>query len=175
MKKLLILGAGQYGIVAKEIAESTQEYDAIDYLDDCSKIAIGKIADYEKFTDTYDSAVVAIGNAEMRLKYIEKLSKAGFNVPSLIHAKACVSPSAVIGIGSFIEPLAVVHTDVTVGIGCIISAGTILNHNSRIGDGCHLNCGTIVKARAAVDRMFKSDYGQIVSDWIVTSQKVSGG
>lgn len=34
MSKLLILGAGQYGAVAKEIAESIGIYDAISFLDD---------------------------------------------------------------------------------------------------------------------------------------------
>jgi hypothetical protein len=31
---LLILGAGQYGMVAKEIAEATGDYTAIAFLDD---------------------------------------------------------------------------------------------------------------------------------------------
>ena len=41
-KNLLILGAGQYGQVAKEIAEETGYFDKIAFLDDNSEQAIGK-------------------------------------------------------------------------------------------------------------------------------------
>lgn len=162
MKRLLILGAGQYGMVAKEIAEAMGRFEQISFLDDNSSAAIGKLSDFNKCTNNFDSAVVAIGDAEKRLKLIEQLVDVGFDVPVLIHPRAYVAASAEIGRGSFIEPMVVVHTDVNVGVGCIISAGAIINHNAEVGDGCHLNCGTIVGARANVPFYTKSDYGQII-------------
>ena len=150
MKNLLILGAGQYGMVAKEIAESMKCFEKIDFVDDASDIAIGKIEDIEKLIHEYDSAVVAIGNSELRLNLIKRLCDIGYEVPSLIHEKAYVSPSAKIGIGCFIEPMAVVHTAVDVETGCILSAGVILNHNSVVHEGCHINCGSVVMARAEI-------------------------
>ena len=162
MRKLLILGAGQYGMVAKEIAEAIGQFEHISYLDDNSSAAIGRLSDFDRYTIDFDSAVVAIGNAETRLKLIEQLVAAGYDVPVLIHPRAYVAPSAEIGRGSFIEPMAVIHTDVTIGMGCIISAGTIINHNAVVGEGCHLNCGTIIGARANVPSCTKIDYRQIV-------------
>lgn len=159
MKNLLILGAGQYGMVAKEIAESTKKYDTISFLDDNNPIAFGKLNEYEKFCSVYQDAVVAIGNSKLRLELLDKLKKSGFEIPVLIHKSAYVSPSAVIGEGSFIEPMSVIHTDVHVGVGCIISAGTIVNHNSQIGIGCHLNCGTIVASGTEVQSHTKTQYG----------------
>ena len=61
-------------------------------------------------------------------------------MPTLIHEKAYVSPSAKIGIGCFIEPMVVVHTAVSVETGCVLSPGVILNHNSVVHEGCHINC-----------------------------------
>ena len=156
------MGAGQYGQVAKEIAEATGLYDRIAFLDDNSSAAIGRLSDFDKYTNDYDSAVVAIGDAEKRLKLIEQLIGAGYDVPVLIHPRAYVAPSAEIGRGSFIEPMAVLHTDVSIGVGCIISAGTIINHNAVVADGCHLNCGSIVGARAYIPSCTKTDYGQII-------------
>ena len=149
-------------MVAKEIAEAMGQFDHISFLDDNSSAAIGKLSDFNKCTNDFDSAVVAIGDAEKRLKLIEQLIGVCFDVPVLIHPRAYVAPSAVIGRGSFVEPIAVVHTDVLVGKGCIISAGTIINHNAVIGDGCHLNCGTIVGARVNVTSYTKTDCGQII-------------
>ena len=162
MCKLLVLGAGQYGMVAKEIAESMGIYDDIEFLDDNNPIAVGHLADFKNYTSKYEHAVVAIGNSELRLKLIEELEAAGYTVPVLIHPTAYVSPSASVLEGSFIEPKAVIHTDVRIGEGCIISAGTIINHNATVGNGCHLNCGTLVKARAVIKGMFKSEYGDIL-------------
>ncbi|WP_295086876.1 PglB [Ruminococcus sp.] len=161
MSNLLILGAGQYGKVAKEIADSMKEFEQIDFLDDNNTIAVGKLGDLSKLQKRYDSAVVAIGNSEFRLKLIEELKLHGYNIPCLIHERAYVSPSAKIGGGSFIEPMAVVHTDVIIGTGCIISAGVILNHNCKVEEGCHLNCGSIVKARAVIKSRTKTDYNEI--------------
>ena len=158
-QKLLILGAGQYGMVAKEIAEATGDYTAIAFLDDNNPIAIGKLQDYEKYASEYDAAIIAIGNAVLRLDLLEKLEQCGYQIPVLIHPTAYVSPSAEIAAGSFIEPMTVIHTEVVIGKGCIISAGTIVNHNSKIGSGCHLNCGTIVASNSKVQDQTKTQYG----------------
>ena len=159
MKKLLIIGAGQYGAVAKEIAESLHQFEEISFLDDNHPKAIGHFNDYPKFIHEFDCAFVAIGNNELRLRLIDKLTECGYEVPALIHEKAYVSPSAKIGKGTIIEPMVVLHTEAEIGIGCIISAGTICNHNCRIGNGCHLNCGTIVASSVVVQSQTKTQYG----------------
>ncbi len=161
MSNLLILGAGQYGLVAKEIAVSMKSFDRINFLDDNSEIAIGKIGDIAKFRDEYDMAVVAIGNSSLRLKLIDELCRIGYKVPYLVHERAYVSPSAKIGMGSFIEPMSVVHASVVVEKGCIISAGVVLNHNSTIHEGCHINCGSVVKARAVIEPNTRTSYNEI--------------
>lgn len=163
-KHLLILGAGQYGMVAREIAEAMQCFDTISFLDDNNPIAIGKLNDYEQFICEYSCATVAIGNAEIRLFYLEKLEQCGYEITTLIHPRAYVSPSAFIRKGVIVEPMAVINTESVIGDGCIISAGTIINHNAQIGDGCHLNCGSIVRARATVEVQTYVDCGQIIGE-----------
>ena len=74
-ENLLIIGAGQYGQVAREIAESMNCFDKISFLDDNNPKAVGKMADYEKFVMDYEYAIVAIGNSALRLEFTEKLRK----------------------------------------------------------------------------------------------------
>ncbi len=143
-KNLLILGAGQYGQIAKEVAESMCCFEKIAFLDDNSEQAIGMIEEYEKFVTEYSYAFVAIGNADLRLKYIEKLEEARFRIAILISRKASVSPSAQLLKGTIVEPMAVVNANSKVAIGCLICAGAIVNHNSFVGDGCQLDCGSVV-------------------------------
>jgi len=160
--KLLIIGAGQYGMVAREAAESMGCFEKIDFLDDNNPAAIGKTDDYKKLINEYKYAVVAMGNSELRLELLKKLEDAGFEIPVLIHSRAYVSPSAKIGVGTIIEPMAVVHTEVQIGKGCLISAGAILNHNSVIGDGTHINCGSVVNARTVVDKCTRTECGVVL-------------
>lgn len=163
MNNLLIIGAGHYGMIVKEIAE-TLGYDKIDFLDDNSEKAVGRINEMAQFTNEYRNAVVAIGNAGIRLKLIAELEKAGCDIPILVHEKAYISKSAVIGKGSIIEPMAVVHTEARIGTGCLISAGAVINHNSIIDDGCHIDCGTVVGARAVVRSKTNTKYGEIITE-----------
>lgn len=162
MKNLLILGAGQYGMVTKEVAESMNCFEKIAFLDDKNPAAIGKTADYKNFISEYECAAVAIGNPEIRMTLLTQLEDAGFEIPVLIHSKAYVSSSAKIGVGTIIEPMAVVHTEVQIGKGCLISAGAILNHNSVIEKGSHINCGSIVTARTVVEKNTRTECGVVL-------------
>jgi len=159
--KLLILGAGQYGAVAKEIAEAMNCYEKIDFLDDNNVIAVGKISDYQLLRSLYDSAVVAIGNSKLRINYIEKLKKAGYEIPNLIHPKSYVSPSVKIGVGCIIEPFAGINANVEIGIGCLFSMGCLVNHNALVENGCHIDCGAIVSARELVPEGTKVISGMV--------------
>ena len=76
MNNLLIIGAGQYGAMIKESARALNIYDKIDFLDDNSNEALGKIAEYEKFVQTYKCAIVAIGDSDIRLDVTQKLKAA---------------------------------------------------------------------------------------------------
>lgn len=167
-KNLLILGAGQYGQVAKEIAESMGCFERISFLDDRFEGDInersgivGKLGEYKKFLMDYTHAFVAIGSSKMRLHYIGKLSKAGFRIATLVSLKAYVSPSAKLKNGVIVEPMAVVNANSTVEIGVFVCAGAIINHNCFIGEGCTMQCGSIVPANSKVPENIMLEYNVV--------------
>ena len=158
---LLILGAGEYGKLVYELAQ--EKYDKIDFLDDNSPIAIGKLSDYEKYKDSYQNAIVAIGNSEVRLTWLSILSSIGYHIPSIISSKAYVSPSTVIEEGTIIEPMVAIHTGAKIEKGSIISAGAVINHNSIVKLGCHIDCNAVVGADAVVPESTHLAYGQVIT------------
>ena len=158
---LLIIGAGQYGCVVKETAQAVGCYNEIEFIDDNSKYALGKIEEIEKFLDNYANAFVAIGNSKIRLELIERLVTIGYRIITLIHPKVYVSSSATIEKGCIIEPNAVVHSNVSIGIGCLISANAVVNHNAVVEDGCHIDCNATVTARSIVKAGTKVECGQV--------------
>lgn len=68
---LLIIGAGGHGKVVKEAAEALGTYNRIDFLDDNSELAIGRVDEYEKYVHDYEYAFVAIGTAEVRYELVQ--------------------------------------------------------------------------------------------------------
>ena len=160
MAKLLILGAGEYGKLVKELASDM--YSQIDFLDDKSELAIGKFSDYRDFVNDYDNAIVAIGNSVVRMVWITKLIEAGYKVPTIISDRAYVSPSASIDIGCVIEPMTIINNDAKIERGCLISSGAVINHNAVVEEGCHIDCLSIVGAAAVVPAGTHLDYGQIL-------------
>lgn len=161
-KNLLILGAGQYGMVVREVAEDMGCFEKIDFLDDNNEVAIGKLADYEKFCFKYRYAIVAIGDTEVRLAWIQRLEEACYTVAIIVSPKAYISPTAQLMKGTIVEPMAVVHANAVVAIGCIISAGTVVNHDAFVGDACHCDCNSVVMAGTLVLAGTKVQCGEVI-------------
>ena len=150
MENLVILGAGQYGHVARETAEAMGCFGEICFLDDHSETAIGKLEDYRLLRSKYGSAFVAMGTPGLRMHWLKTLEDAGYQLPVLIHPKAYVSPSAQLGKGSIAEPMAVVNAGAEVGMGALLCAGCVVNHNAYVLPGCQIDCNAVVAAGAVV-------------------------
>lgn len=160
LPNLLIVGAGQYGLVVREIAESMNCFDRIEFIDDNSPIAIGRISELSNFRDKFESAFVAIGNAKFRIECIEKLESFGFQVATLIHPQAFVSKQATLGIGTIVEPLAIVQANCKIGKGVLICSGAVIKHNSVVDDGAYIDCNSTV-AGSIVPKFTRTPYNEV--------------
>ena len=152
--KLLIIGAGQYGLVAREIALAMGCFSEISFLDDSypsqNPAVIGTSRDLEKFAAQYRFGFVAIGNPEVRRRLVESLVSCGVTPATLIHPTAYVSPSAKLEPGCCVEPLAVVQTDAALGIATFVASGAVVRHNATVGEYCHVDCNAVVNSTANV-------------------------
>jgi len=167
-KNLLIVGAGVYGLVAKEIAEDMGCFENIAFVDDNAETTpngikvVGKVEDLRRLSSDYDNIVVAIGNPRIRLGLIKKFEKEEiFQIVSLISPKAYVAPSAEIEKGCIVEPMAVIHTNCEIKTGCIISAGAVVNHVSTCCEGVHVDCNATVEGYCFVPAEVKIHSGEV--------------
>lgn len=160
MERLLILGAGQYGTVAKETAEAMGIFDEINFLDDSSENAVGKIEDIEKLD--YSAAFVAIGNPDVR----ERLSVliGDRKLATLIHPKALVMPSAVIGAGSIVEAGAIVCSNVTIGRATIVMSNAVVGHDAKVGNYCQLKYSSSIGERTKIPDKTKVECNVVWSE-----------
>ena len=166
MKKLLILGAGGYGKTVADLAAQLNAYSRICFLDDgrTGENILGTCGDYWKHADEETDVYPAFGNNEMRMQWLNRLLEAGIAVPTLVHPRAYVSPTARLEAGCMVLPMAVVNTGVTVERGCIINIGALIDHDSVIGEGTHLAPGAIVKAENRIPAGIKIESGNVIEN-----------
>ena len=156
--KLLIVGAGRFGRFVKEISQT--RYEQIDFLDDDSELAIGKISESKKFVGKYDKAIVAIGDNDLRIKLLDRLKEEGFEIAKIISDKAYISPAASIGEGCVIEPMVVVKQGAQIDRGVLINAGAVVNFYAHVCEGCSLDCNSVVGFDVVVPEKMILEYGQ---------------
>ena len=171
---LLILGAGSQGSVVKEIADAMGVFHNIAYLDDDpkNKLAIDRCGSYEKYINRFPIAIPSFGNCELRAQWADKLEKAGFILPLLIHPMATVSPSATLAEAVVIEAKAIIAAGVHVGRNCIISAGAVLEKSSTvepnvlIGSACTIMKGSVIPefSRMPAGRVFEQNSRALRAD-----------
>lgn len=165
-KNLLILGYGGFGKVVAETASMTGKWSKISFLDDQKQetCVLGKCEVYEKYTDQYTDAYPAFGNNALRLKWIEKLKEAGYQVPVMVHPQAYISPSASIEAGVIIFPYAVVQSYVIIKSGGIINIGALVDHDNVLEPGVHAAPGAIIKANNHIPREMKIEAGVCIQN-----------
>ena len=143
---LLVLGAGGHGRVVAELAEATGRFREVAFLDDRYPglstsggwSVVGTFGQAPELRGRFQAAVVAIGDAQGRLSWLEKLERAGFKRPALIHPRAWVSPSAVLGAGVVVMAQAAVQTGAKLGEGCIVNTGATVDHDCELSAGVHI-------------------------------------
>lgn len=186
INKLLIVGAGGHGRSVAEaiLLNSATKFVIAGFVDDSWPTndqvwdfpILGDTLNFDQYLVQAKNAIVAIGNNKLREKLQSRLVNAGFNVVTIIHPQAIVSPRAKIGIGSTIMAGAIVGTESQLGEGVIVNSGAVVDHHCEIANYGHLGVGT---AMAGGSRLGKGawlhagnalGYGGVIEDWMIVKQ-----
>ena len=158
MSCLLVIGAGGHGKVAAETAIACGQWTEIAFLDGrfprLSHVlgwsVVGSDVEPEGFLSSYPHVFVAIGENRSRIGRLETLMRMGYQIPTVIHPAACVSPSAKLGTGTIVVAGAIVYAGATLGQGCIVNTGSTVDHDCVLGDGVHISPGAHVGGGVAI-------------------------
>lgn len=122
--EIYVYGGGGHGQVVADIARANG-YETIHFLDDSGD---------NKFSENLPKGdiIVAIGNISVRRRLCKRVKAAGFNLVSLVHPSAVISPSTEIGAGVVVMPLAVVNARACIGEGGIINTAAVIEHDCAI-------------------------------------------
>ncbi len=102
--------------------------------------------------------VIGLGDLRTRRSVIRSMAASTVEAPhaaracpiTVVHPRASVSPSAMIGPGVFVGPMAVVHSRARVGAHAIINSGAIVEHDCVIEENAHIAPGVVLAGSARV-------------------------
>lgn len=87
------------------------------------------------------SVALGVGANAARLAVAARAEAAGLRLATVVHPRAWVSPSAVLGAGTVVMAGAVVQARARLGRAVIVNTGATVDHDSELGDGAHISPG----------------------------------
>ena len=73
-----------------------------------------------------------------------------WNLISVVHPQAEVSPTALINAGAVVCTRAIVGTQASIGRAAVINTGAIVDHDTTIGVNCHIGPGAVLSGGVTV-------------------------
>ena len=167
-QSVIIIGASGHGKVVADIIKKSGDF-VTGFLDDNPNLAdkfmefpvLGIIDQYFRYQDK--KFVVAIGNAKVREKIVNKLKDVSWY--TAIHPTAVISDmDTVVGEGTVIMANAVINAGAKIGKHCIINTGAIVEHDNQLEDYVHISVGAKLAGTVSVGKSTWIGIGASVSN-----------
>ena len=92
----------------------------------------------------------SIGDASRRRELFGRVRAAGFEIISVIHPSAIISPNAALGRGAIVFAGAVINAGAVLGDNVIVNTAAVVEHDCNIGDHAHIATGARLGASVHV-------------------------
>lgn len=155
--RLVLFGSGGHARVALDAARVSAAYEVVAVIDDDP---VKKGSSFEGLLVRGDrsllpslraegvmGALLGIGSVDVgdvRATIFRLLRDAGFRLPVIVHPRATVAGSAVIGDGSVVFAGAIINPGALIGVNVIVNTGAIVEHDVVVGDHTHISPGAHV-------------------------------
>lgn len=177
MKKLLIIGAGDF---AKQMAywvTSDAQFDVVGFVDDYKKNGeivdgypvLGKVEDvvtlYE--SEVFEEAIIAIGYNHLEYKYnLYNALKDKIPFATFIHSSCIVDRTSIIEPGCFIYPGCVIDMNVTIKHNTTINLSSTIGHDSIVEPCVFIAAKVLIGGCSIIGKQSMIGNGVITKDHI---------
>ena len=96
------------------------------------------------------NAFVCIGDNNIRAGVFKQLERSNITCPSAVHAKASVSPTAVLGAGTIVMAGAVINAMAKIGKAVVCNSACVIEHDCTVGDFVHVAPGAVLTGNITV-------------------------
>lgn len=156
--RVVILGAGGHGLVVAETAR-TAGFDLLGFIDDDPALrtrsplglpVLGLTTMVEHREIACDGVLLGIGRNIIRTGLLRRFLASGHALPTLVHPRAWVGPSALMGAATVVMANASVQTGCRLGAAVIINTNASVDHDGVLGDGVHVSPGAHLAGNVTV-------------------------
>lgn len=161
MNRLLIIGARGFGREIYNLALNAKGYmvdfDIKGFLDDNETLLndfrgyppiLTSVEKYEICPD--DVFICAIGNGQIKNKYVDIIKQKGGSFISLIHKSSMVGLNSYFGKGCIIAQNVTISCDVKIGDFVTLQPFVNISHDCVIGNYCHLNSFVVMGGGSSI-------------------------
>jgi UDP-perosamine 4-acetyltransferase len=162
--RVLGIGAGGHAAVMIETVRAVGGYEIAGLTDPrrelwgSAVLGVPVLGDDDELALQYDQAVshafIGLGGASdtnPRRRLFELARSTGFEIVTLVHPRAIVSPSAGLGNGTAVLAAAVVNTNAKLGENVLVNTGAIVEHDCLLDDHVHVAIGARVASGVRVE------------------------
>jgi acetyltransferase EpsM len=165
---ILVYGGGGHGKAIIDVIRDMRTYRVVGIIDDnipAGTLVLGVpvLGSAQKLEEIHRqgvrlaaNGVGGIGNVDIRAGAFEKLAKAGYVCPILVHRTAFIEPSSILEAGVQIMAHAYVGGDTRLGFGTLVNIGATVAHDCQLGNVVNLSPQATLAGGVCVD-----DYAQI--------------
>ncbi len=166
MKSIYIYGASGHGLVVAEIAAACG-YSDIVFIDDGENPYLC----FEEIKKNRDIPIaLGVGVNSVRAKLFDKVKESGFQIATLIHPSAVISPSAAIGEGTVVMPNVTVNAKAVIGDGVILNTGCIIEHECVIGEFAHISPNAALAGAVKIGKRTHIGIGSSIIQGIIIGE-----
>lgn len=112
------------------------------------------------------AGVGGVGESSARQAVFERLLRAGFELPPIVHSSAVVSPWAQLGPGAQVLAGAIVNAGAQIEEDVIVNTGAIVEHDCRVGAHAHIGPGARLAGLVTVEHGAHVGIGAVVIEGI---------
>jgi sugar O-acyltransferase (sialic acid O-acetyltransferase NeuD family) len=161
MKKLVIIGAGGFGREVYDLSLNSVGYNDTfvvkGFLDDRDSILDGFLnypsilSSVENYKiNNNDVFICALGDGQLKQKYVDIIKQKGGSFISLIHNSSIVGKNTSIGEGCIITQNVNISCDLKIGDFVTLQPFTNISHDCIIGNYCHLNSFVVMGGGSSI-------------------------
>ncbi|MDZ4674811.1 MAG: acetyltransferase [Gemmatimonadota bacterium] len=148
-EKLVVLGAGGHGRAVAELAQLagfrvTGFLDAKPPSAEVDGLRVWAEAEFGGAALPSAASALVLGIGANAARNLAATRYQAVLQPPLVHPRAIVSPSALLGAGTIVFPGGIVHTAARMGRACIVNSGAIVEHDCDLGAAVHVAPGAVL-------------------------------
>lgn len=175
---LLVLGTTLFSLEIADVAAATGCFEVAGFVENVERarcadplagLPVHWIDDVPAFADTH-VAVCGIGTTRRSI-FVEQAAERGLAFATVVHPRAWVSPTAILGEGTVVGAGAVVGAHAAIGRHVHLNRGALVGHHTTIGDFCSIQSGANVAGSCRVGEATFVAMGAVVVDHLAIGSR----